>query len=134
MAYNGQISPGKHGGLHVDQKLLSFLQSNTAGRTYLMAAPSSAQGSDYVIATGRPVFFLGGFSGFDPVLTPDGLARLTASGQLRYVYWDPPGPKLVGQQPKLATWLSRNCRVVPGFETNTVQAGALPVSLYDCAR
>ena len=30
---------------------------------YLMAVPSSMQGSDYVIATGRGVLYLGGFDG-----------------------------------------------------------------------
>ncbi len=156
-AYSGQVSgPRNRDGLQVDQKLLSFLQSNTAGQTYLMAVPSSMQGSDYVIATGRPVLYLGGFMGIDPVLTPDGLARLTASGQLRYVYWDARGPGRLGQRPDLSAWLSRNCRVVPGFDTSTVNAGApdgvtalgpggsnargfgfgggFQVSLYDCAR
>jgi 4-amino-4-deoxy-L-arabinose transferase-like glycosyltransferase len=155
-AYSGQASsPANHGALQVNQRLLSYLQANTQGQEYLVAVPSSMQGSDYVIATGRPVLYLGGFMGTDPVVAPGGLARLAASGQLRFVYWDARGRGRFGQQLNLSNWLAQNCRVVPGFEANTQNAGApdglnadsphspngrgfgfggLLVSLYDCAQ
>jgi 4-amino-4-deoxy-L-arabinose transferase-like glycosyltransferase len=156
-AYSGQRSgPPGRGGLQVSQNLLGFLQTNTQGMKYLMAVPSSMQGSDYVIATGRPVLYLGGFMGIDPVETAPDLARLVASGQLRYIYWDARGRGGLGQQPNISTWLTQNCRPVTGFDSNTQNAGApdgvgnnrpgandtgsfglggnLLVSLYDCAR
>jgi len=91
-AYTGQITnPPNQGGLQVNQTLLTFLDENTQGVTYLMAVPSSMQGSDYVLATGRPVLYLGGFMGIDNVVTSDQLAQLVSDGQLRYVYWDARG-------------------------------------------
>ena len=88
-----------------------------------------------------------------PAVTPADLAKLAAAGQLRYVYWDARGRGRFGQQPNIASWLTQNCRVVPGFEADTSNSGApggigaagaagtnqpglganLLVSLYDCA-
>src|SRR5579859_48461 len=157
-AYTGLPStPPERGGLQVDPRLLSYLQANTQNIKYLVAVPSAMQGSDYVIATGRPVLYMGGFMGVDPVVAPDSLARLVAAGQLRYVYWDArTGPGRMSQQPTITNWLAQHCQVVPGFDANTQNAGApgglqtsatdanrvggfgfgagLRVSLYDCAR
>ena len=153
-AFDGQTSaPTRPSGLAINPALLSYLQAHTLGEKYLLAVPSAMQGSDYVIASGRPVLYLGGFMGADSVVTPADLAKLAAAGQLRYVYWDAHGRGRFGQQPNIAGWLMQTCRVVPGFEANTSNSGApggigaagpegtsqpglgasLLVSLYDCA-
>jgi hypothetical protein len=49
--------------LQVSQALLDYLEEHTQDITYLMAVPSSMQGADHVLATGRPVLYLGGFMG-----------------------------------------------------------------------
>ncbi len=121
-------SSGNNQGLQVNQALLDYLQKNTQGSEYLMAVPSSMQGADYVIATGRPVLYMGGFMGEDQVLTPDKLAQLVAEGKLRYVYWDGRGRDgFAGQQGTQASinqWITTHGTVVQGFETQTQNSGA----------
>jgi len=72
----------------VNQALLDYLEARTQGIKYLMAVPSSMQGADYVLATGRPVLYLGGFMGADQVVTADDLEQMVGHSELRYIYWD----------------------------------------------
>jgi 4-amino-4-deoxy-L-arabinose transferase-like glycosyltransferase len=159
-AYAGRDpGPLNRGGLQVNQSLIDFLNRNTTSDSYLMAVPSSMQGTDYVLRTGRPVLYLGGFMGQDKVETGDSLAKLVAAGQLRYIYWDARvrGGFVFGGsglQTDISKWITANCTIVTGFDTLTQNSGApdgtssaaitlpitpgqfgggLRVSLYDCA-
>jgi 4-amino-4-deoxy-L-arabinose transferase-like glycosyltransferase len=148
-AYAGRpASPPNQGGLVVDQDLLAYLQTHTQGIKYLMAVPSSMQGSDYVLATGRPVLYLGGFMGLEEVVNAGGLARLVDQGELRYLYWN--NRAWGGGSADITAWVADACQVVPGFDTVTRNMGApdgisrgssgaadgwmgsMQVSLYDC--
>lgn len=139
-AYSGQQQgPRDLRGVQVNQPLLDFLQQNTQGMKYLMAVPSAMQGADYVIATGRPVLYLGGFNGRDPVITSEGLQQLIEQGELRYLYSESGGGR--GSQAEISNWVRNACTPVEGFNTNTQNAGApdgtlnrgnMAVSLYDC--
>jgi len=149
-AYNGQKSdPPNQGGLQINQALLDYLNENTQGVTYLMAVPSSMQGSDYVLASGRPVLYLGGFMGIDAVVTSDQLAQLVSDGDLRFIYWNARGGGF-GAQSNISSWVSANCSVANNFDTSTQNSGApdgtgnrpnngsffgrggMQISLYDC--
>ncbi|MEW5718224.1 MAG: hypothetical protein AB1817_06350, partial [Chloroflexota bacterium] len=146
-AFDGQSNgPSNNGRIQVDQSLLSFLQTNTQGIKYLMAVPSSMQGSDYVIATGRPVLYLGGFMGQDQVATSADLERMVANGELRYIYWNARGGGFGGpggNQSDISSWVTNTCMLV-GFDTLTQNTGApdgtpggmgnMQISLYDCAK
>jgi hypothetical protein len=118
---------------------------------FLVAVPSSMQGADYVLKTGRAVLYLGGFMGQDKVVTAAELSDLIAKGELRYIYWDARGGNFEGQS-DISTWVRANCTAVKGFNTATVNAGApdgtadnagaapsfgpggMQVSLYDCRK
>jgi hypothetical protein len=133
----------------VDEDLLAYLQTHTQGMEYLMAVPSSMQGSDYVVATGRPVLYLGGFMGLEEVVNAEELARMVDQGKLRYVYWNNRGWG-GGGAADISSWVAASCQVVPGFDAITRNMGApdgigpapnggvnglmgsLQVSLYDC--
>ncbi len=151
-AYDGRASgPPNRGGTQIDQTLLAYLQANTQGVKYLMAVPSSMQGSDYVLATGRPVLYLGGFNGQDKVATPAQLAQMVADNELRFIYADARGggggPG--GNQSEISTWVASACTPV-GFDAAAQNFGApdgtpggaapnraggfggMQVSLYDC--
>ena len=67
----GSVGPAIRSDLQINQDLLGYLQQNTQGMKYLMAVPSSMQGADYVLATGRPVLYLGGFNGQDSVVSDE---------------------------------------------------------------
>ncbi len=135
-AYDGQVTtPSNAGKLQVDQGLLNFLQANTQGIYYLIAVPSSMQGADLVLATGRPVLYMGGFNGEDQVATSVSLAQLVAQGKLRFIS----GISSSTGQSEIADWITSNCQVVNdlkitrGFNPpiglpGTVQADIL----YDC--
>jgi 4-amino-4-deoxy-L-arabinose transferase-like glycosyltransferase len=151
-AYTGRSAgPANQGGVQVDQALLAYLEQHTQDVAYLMAVPSSMQGADYVLATGRPVLYLGGFMGQDKVLTSDELAQLVANGVLRYIYWNgrDAGPN---NQSEISSWVTAHCQAVSGFDAATRNAGApdgistgqppagngfpgggdMQVSLYEC--
>ncbi len=156
-AYDGSSNgPADSGSIQLDNALLVYLQAHTQGIYYLMAVPSSMQGADYVLATGRPVLYMGGFMGQDAVLTPQSLARLVSDGKLRYIYWSasPDGRvrgALSGGQTQITDWVGSHCRVVEGYHTMTSNFGAPDgtisgagngkypgaaeaVTLYDCKK
>lgn len=91
-AWGGENSTGRQGpGDSVDQNglyMLDYLEANTEDMEYMLAVPSSMQGASYVLATGRPVLYLGGFNGGDPVLEFEAFRELVAEGDLRYVLLD----------------------------------------------
>jgi 4-amino-4-deoxy-L-arabinose transferase-like glycosyltransferase len=123
-AYSGQSSgPANRGGLQVNQALLDYLELHTQNTYYLMAVPSSMQGADYVLATGRPVLYLGGFMGQDQVLTTDELAQMIQQGELRYIYWNSSGQGS-GNQSDISSWVTSTCTAVQGFDTATRNTGA----------
>jgi 4-amino-4-deoxy-L-arabinose transferase-like glycosyltransferase len=152
-AYSGKSSGSTYqGGLQLNQALLDYLEPRTQNITYLVAVPSAMQGADYVIATGRPVLYIGGFKGTDQVVSGDELAQLVADGKLHYVYWggDSGGR---GGQADISTWVTAHCMPVEDFETATLNigtptgapvvkltqhgspapdSGGIPASLYDC--
>jgi 4-amino-4-deoxy-L-arabinose transferase-like glycosyltransferase len=101
--------------------LLEFLQANTQDVKYLMAVTSSQVGAPYVIATGRPVLYMGGFNGGDDVVSADDLAQLVANGELRYVLFG--GGQ--GNQQEISSWLQSSCSAVEQFN----QGGQV---LYEC--
>jgi 4-amino-4-deoxy-L-arabinose transferase-like glycosyltransferase len=68
----------------VDNSLITYLEAHDGSATYLFATLSSGTAAPYIIATGRPVMALGGFSGSDQILTLDQLKALIRSGQVKY--------------------------------------------------
>lgn len=114
---------------NVGGDFLKFLEENTQGIKYLVAVPSSAVGAPAVLVTGRPVLYMGGFTGNDNVVDAADLAYLVAKGELRYVlitqHWNRPG---------IAAWLNASCTRVDQFSpANPVQApGSEAIGLYDC--
>ena len=96
---------------------------------YLVAVPSSQQGSQIVIATGRPVLFMGGFSGGDEVVTVDDLKELVANGELRYILYG--GDR--GNNTEIANWLKNSCSVVLNYsQTSATNQREQGMSLYMC--
>jgi 4-amino-4-deoxy-L-arabinose transferase-like glycosyltransferase len=92
--------------------LTAYLEANTRDVEYLVAVPSSQQqGARLVLATGRPVLYIGGFGGQDAVVSAADLRAMIASGELRYVYYG--GDR--GRNEAITRWLQSSCSVVPEF-------------------
>ncbi len=124
-------------GSNLNTELLAYLSANTQDVEYLAAVPSSQQGSQLVIATGRPVLYMGGFGGQDDVVSAEDLAAMVANGELRYVLYG--GER--GNKEEIAIWLKTSCPVVPEF--SQIASGGRPaqgpqgqgnqvMSLYMC--
>jgi len=94
-----------------NEQLVAYLQANTQDTEYMVAVPSSQVGSPLVLATGRPVLYMGGFTGGDPVIDAAGLAEMVANGELRYVI---SGGGRNNKQ-DISNWLASTCTVVPEF-------------------
>jgi len=119
-----------------DEALVTFLQANTQEVEYLVAVPNAHTGAPLVLATGRPVLYIGGFGGHDAVIDAAGLAEMVTEGRLRYV--------LFGDSPEkqdIAHWLASSCTVVPEFSRSgppAVQGAGQrpaqnqPTTLYRC--
>ena len=92
--------------------LLDFLMANTDDIEYLVAVSNANTGAPFVLATGRPVLYMGGFTGSDPVIDADGLRKMVAAGDLRYVFY-----QNIGQEKDQAVneWLRSYCQIVEEF-------------------
>ncbi|MGN9867141.1 glycosyltransferase family 39 protein [Bacillus swezeyi] len=87
---SGQSQQGRAGGGRpgsgesVDEELLSYLEKNNTGETYLFAVSSATSAQSYIIKTGKAVMAMGGFSGSDPILTVEKLEKLVKNGEVKY--------------------------------------------------
>jgi hypothetical protein len=79
--------PGGFGGPggSASAELIDYLLANQGSAQYLVATTDSNSAASIILASGKPVMSLGGFSGSDPILTVDQFASLAQSGQVRYV-------------------------------------------------
>jgi 4-amino-4-deoxy-L-arabinose transferase-like glycosyltransferase len=114
----------------VDDKLLEFLMANTSENEYLMAVRSSMEGASYVLETSRPVLYMGGFNGSDPVVTAEDLQTMVTSGELRYVLWTPDG-RTGSSSSGIERWLNGSCQPVSGLSLAAAGGGTRPGPLGD---
>jgi len=108
---NQQAGPGAN----VNEEMLAYLQANTQDVEYLIAVPASGQGSSLVIATGRPVLYIGGFTGQDDVVSAEDLSAMVANSELRYILYG--GDR--GGKEDIINWLKTSCSVVPEFSNTS---------------
>ncbi|NOT04479.1 MAG: hypothetical protein HOP27_07745 [Anaerolineales bacterium] len=122
---------GNSPALNANDKLLTYLEANTQDVEYLVAVPSSQSGSSLVLATGRPVLYMGGFGGQDEVVNAEDLSAMVANSELRYVMYG--GDR--GGKTDITNWLSASCSVVSEF-SNTASGNQGPgnqaTTLYLC--
>jgi 4-amino-4-deoxy-L-arabinose transferase-like glycosyltransferase len=71
------------GALAGDPQLIQFLRDRNTGEEFLLAAVNARLAAPVIIATGRPVMALGGFSGRDPILQVEDFAPSPRRGGLR---------------------------------------------------
>jgi 4-amino-4-deoxy-L-arabinose transferase-like glycosyltransferase len=148
--FGGGNQGGGFGGAGVDAQLLSYLEQHQGSTTYLLVTSNSNSAAPYIIATGKPVMSLGGFSGSDPILTLAQFEALVKNNTVRYVLGGG-GPGGGGGQDggsSIMQWVQTTCKAVTLPTTQgtgkTSASGSTAASgggqdfgggsaLYDCA-
>jgi len=135
----------------VDPNLVQFLRTNQGDAQYLVATTTSTYASVFMLATDQPALALGGYQGWDRILTPEQLAALVKAGEVRYFYLSTNaaiggfnnGTANQDATVNLTTWVRTNCSTVPTTQWQGTTTGASSVTqrqsttqglqLYDCA-
>jgi 4-amino-4-deoxy-L-arabinose transferase-like glycosyltransferase len=108
----------------VNNTLLSYLLQHNTGETYLFATTDYNTAAPYIIDAGQAVITLGGFSGSDPVYTPDKLNALVQSGQLKFFLISGGGMGGDrGSNSELTKWITEHGTVVPSAQWQPAGSG-----------
>jgi 4-amino-4-deoxy-L-arabinose transferase-like glycosyltransferase len=111
---------GQGGGL--SQSAIAYLLEHQGSAKYLVAASGSQTTSAIIVATGKPVVTIGGFSGNDNAPTVSQLGQMVADGELRYVLVGSAGAGPGGTSSALTAWAKAHGKAVSGV---TVSGGTL---------
>ncbi len=111
---------GATGGGEVGSELIAYLEAHQGSARYLVAAGGSQTTASIIIATGKAVVTIGGFSGNDPAPTVSQLAAMVANGELKYVLVSSgSGGGPGGTSDALTTWVKAH-----GTAVTAVSAGS----------
>jgi 4-amino-4-deoxy-L-arabinose transferase-like glycosyltransferase len=106
------VGGGGAGGDQVNKTLLKYLEAHQGTATYLFATTNAGTAEPYIIATGKPVMALGGFTGSDPILTTAKLATLTREGKVKYFLISGGGAGGPGGSNSLTTWIQQHAKLI----------------------
>jgi len=137
----GPGDPGGAGGLGggVSKQLISYLEANRDGATWLVAVQGSQTAAGIILQTGGlPVMAMGGFTGTDAAPTVAQLEQYVKQGKLRYVLaggrggfgGGGPGGGANGTVGAAVSWVEQNCSAVPASAYGGSATGAQ--ALYRC--
>lgn len=134
-----------------DPRLIAYLQQHRAGAMFLVATVDTGTAVPIIFSTGAPVMALGGYTGYDPILTPTTLAKSVAENKVHAFYI--PSNNLTPQQRQqlypnvtdavthytnhLTQWVAQHCHAVSQDQWSTIN-GALTsdmrtIQLFDCS-
>jgi 4-amino-4-deoxy-L-arabinose transferase-like glycosyltransferase len=138
--FPGGNKPGRFtrgGGLDsstTDARMISYLEANQGQTKFLVAVDSSMTAAPIILATGKAVMALGGFSGSDPILTVQQLQHLIQNGTVRYFLLGGRGfGNFGGQNSDPTQWVSSNCTPVSTSLWSSSTGGqGFGQQLYDC--
>ena len=126
---------GDLSGINAD--LLAYLQENTQNMKYLLAVSDSRSGSNLVLKTGRPVLFMGGFSGNDKVVDENALEEMVVKGVIRFILLGGMRPGPSSNDNTIQNWTEQHCQAVQSFEHEQSPRSPMHLGrerkLYDCA-
>ncbi|HEX8982478.1 MAG TPA: glycosyltransferase family 39 protein [Ktedonobacterales bacterium] len=132
-----------------NSKLISYLETHQGTATYLVATPSSNAADVIILATGKPVMALGGFTGSDPILTVTQLKTLISKGEIRYFLLNGGNTRASissggsasdsvinvggpdGSSNSTVQWVEQNCSTIPTREWQSAGATSNQ-QLYVC--
>ncbi len=125
----------------VSRQLISYLEANRDGATWLVAVQGSSAAAGIILQTGGiPVMAMGGFTGTDAAPTVAQLEQYVKQGKLRYVLTSGRGGfggggvggarGGNGTVASAVSWVEQNCAAVPASAYGGSAAGAQ--ALYRC--
>ena len=136
-SFGGRANGGGFGGApargsaldQANSQLIAYLEAHQGTATYLFATLSSQTAAPYIVATGKPVMTLGGFSGSDQILTLDQLQALIRAGTVRYFLVSGDGgfgggPGGGGSNAQLVQWVVAHGTAVPASDYGGVAGGS----------
>ena len=99
--------------------LIQYLVANQGSAKYLVAVSGSQSAAPIILATGKPVVTIGGFTGSDNAPTVSQLEQLVSSGRLEYVLINDGGmgggPG--GGQSEITEWVQEHGTAVSGIDS-----------------
>jgi 4-amino-4-deoxy-L-arabinose transferase-like glycosyltransferase len=102
-----------------DTALTSYLEAHQGTAEYLVAATGSHTTASIIIATGKPVVTIGGFSGNDNAPTVSQLAAMVRAGQLKYVLVGGSGGGPGGGSSAITAWVEAHGTAVTSLGTTS---------------
>jgi 4-amino-4-deoxy-L-arabinose transferase-like glycosyltransferase len=99
MTFAGSQTPA------LDAKLLAYLEQHQGTARYLVATATSSYASLFILQTNQPAMALGGYQGWDRILTLAQLKALIATGTIRFFYLSPSSQS--GSSGRLSTGTSQ---------------------------
>ncbi|WNS81476.1 glycosyltransferase family 39 protein [Domibacillus sp. DTU_2020_1001157_1_SI_ALB_TIR_016] len=106
-------SDGRGGsmGREMSEELISYLEENNTGETYLVAVQNANSAASIILDTDHTALAMGGFGGSDPAMTVEKLEEMTASGEVKFFMTSGGGPG-GGQNSEVTEWIQEHCKEV----------------------
>jgi hypothetical protein len=137
----------------LDPKLLRYLEARRGRARYLVATTTSTFSTLLILQTDASVMTLGGYQGWDRILTPHQIAGIVSRGLVRFfllpVYYNENGKLVTGEfvsgpgiedyryppedvklsrvNSDLAAWITESCATVAPHEYESVPVGREPL-------
>ncbi|WP_326722485.1 glycosyltransferase family 39 protein [Streptomyces sp. NBC_00243] len=102
----GQMGGGAGGGTQVSSEMITYLEKNQDGATWLVAVATDQTAASIILESGEPVISMGGWSGTDNAMTLTKLKSLVKSGQLHYIIVSSDGGQ--GTNSEITAWVEAN--------------------------
>ncbi|MCM3787238.1 glycosyltransferase family 39 protein [Domibacillus indicus] len=107
-------SDGRGGGgmgREMSEELISYLEENNTGETYLVAVQNANSAASIILDTDYTALAMGGFGGSDPAMTVEKLEEMTAGREVKFFMTSGGGPG-GGQNSEVTEWIQEHCKEV----------------------
>jgi 4-amino-4-deoxy-L-arabinose transferase-like glycosyltransferase len=104
---------GMGGGTQVSSEMITYLEKNQDGATWLVAVATDQSASSIILESGEPVISMGGWSGTDDAMTLAKLKSLVKAGKLHYLVVSDSGQG--SSNTEIATWVKKHGTAVTDY-------------------
>lgn len=105
------------------EALIAFLEKNNTGEKWLVAVPSASEAEPIILATGKPVMAIGGFSGNDNTLTVEKLEEMVKAGEIKYFMVGGRGGMGGSSSDEVTQWVEQNGTAVDSSVWSSSSSG-----------